>query len=79
MEAALSRNIQQPSGLADLIAMSDDALHTEDHEKDHTFDLDSSIKEDADHMADVSFVKTGLHILTEMIKPVPLLPAYQDT
>ena len=29
--------------------MSDDALDTEDEEKDPTFDLDSTLKEDIDH------------------------------
>ena len=42
----------EPSGLTQLLAMSDDALDTEDEEKDPTFDLDSSLKEDKDHITD---------------------------
>ena len=42
----------ESSGLTQLLTMSDDALDTEDEEKDPTFDLDSSLKEDIDHVAD---------------------------
>ena len=45
-------NVGEPSGLTDLLTMSDDALDTEDEEKDPTFDLDSSMKQDIDHVTD---------------------------
>ena len=35
--------------LTELLAMSDDALDTDDEEKDPIFDLDSSMKEDKDN------------------------------
>lgn len=38
--------------LSELLAMSEDALDTEDEDVDPSFDLDSSIKEDVEHMVD---------------------------
>ena len=43
----------EPSCLTELLAMPEDALDSEDEEKDPThatFDLDSSMKEDENHM-----------------------------
>ena len=42
----------QEDDLSRLVTMSDDALDTEDEAVDPTFDLDSSIKLDADHIAE---------------------------
>ena len=39
----------EPSGLSQLLTMSDNALDTEDEKKDPTFNFDSSMKEDEDH------------------------------
>ena len=52
----------EPSGLTELLAMSDDALDTEDEEKDPTFDLDSSMKEDKDHMTDKFCEEWATHL-----------------
>ena len=52
----------KPSGLSELLAMSDNALDTEDEEKDLTFDLDSSMKEDKDHMTDTFCEEWAMHI-----------------
>ena len=40
----------EPEGLTDLLNLSHDALDTEDEETDPSFDLDSSIKLDSEHM-----------------------------
>lgn len=42
----------QEDDLSRLVTMSDDALDTEDKAVDPTFDLDSSMKSDADHIAE---------------------------
>ena len=42
----------EPSGLTKLLAVPDNALDTE-NEKDPTFDLDSSMKEDKDNRTDI--------------------------
>lgn len=42
----------QEDDLSRLVTMSDDALDTEDEAVDPTFDLDSSMKSDADHIAE---------------------------
>ena len=42
--------------------MSDDALDTEDQEKDPTFDLDSSLKEDKDHITDAFCEDWATHL-----------------
>ena len=52
----------EPSGLSQLLTMSDDALDTEDDKKDPTFDLDSSMKEDEDHMMDTSCEEWSTHL-----------------
>lgn len=51
----------EPTGLTELLSMSDDALDTED-EKDPTFDLDSSMKEDKDHMTDAFCEEWATHL-----------------
>ena len=50
------------SGLSQLLTMSDDALDTEDDRKDPTFDLDSSMKEDEDHMMDTFCEEWSTHL-----------------
>ena len=52
----------EPSGLSQLLTMSDDALDTEDDRKDPTFDLDSSMKEDEDHMTDTFCEEWSTHL-----------------
>ena len=42
-------NGSEPSSLTELSTMSEDACDTEDEEKDPTFDLDLSMKEDKHH------------------------------
>ena len=55
----------EPSGLTELLAMSDDALDTEDEVKDSTFDLDSSMKEDKDHMTDTFCEEWATHLVRD--------------
>ena len=42
----------EPEGLADLLTQPEDALDTEDEVIDPTFDLDSSMKSDSEHIAE---------------------------
>ena len=42
--------------------MSDDALDTEDEEKDPTFDLDSSLKADKDHITNAFCEDWATHL-----------------
>lgn len=51
-EAAIrtQAEVRESSGLANLLAMSDDALDTDDEETDPSFSLDASLKEDTDHL-----------------------------
>jgi hypothetical protein len=58
----IADNEGEPSGLTQLLAMSDDALDTEDEEKDPTFDLDSSLKEDKDHITDAFCEDWATHL-----------------
>lgn len=48
----IANNEGEPSGLTQVLVMPDDALDTEDEQKDYTFDLDSSLKEDKDHITE---------------------------
>ena len=52
----------EPSGLSQLLTMSDDALDTEDDKMDPTFDLDSSMKEDEDHMMKTFCGEWSIHL-----------------
>ena len=52
----------EPSGLADLLTMSDDALDTEDEEKDPTFDMDLSMKQHMDHITDIFCEDWATHL-----------------
>ena len=52
----------EPSGLSQLLTMSDDALDTEDEQKDPTFDLDSSLKEDIDHVTETFCEDWATHL-----------------
>ena len=71
----------EPSGLVDLLQMSDNALDTKDEEKDPSFDLDESMKHDTDHniMINMFCEDWATHLDRADRVPLGLFPCFQLT